>query len=1281
MTQYVINIGAIPNDGTGDPLRTAFNETNLNFNQVFAAGPVLSNVRIANNTVLTTNTNGNLVLVANGTGVIQANVSVVPNLANLRNLGSALQRWNTVYTQYVDVSGPVTFDQLTVTGNLTVNGNIIQIGNLVTDAKTIQLANTASTTIAANGSGITVGANDNIATFLYTIAGNRWNTNIGLQVAGLANVATLSVNQTANAWRIEGNIITAPSGASWSSNPEFQDEYITSARDGYINLTSLYANGNTASEVHLEHGLAQIVVDNGSEYIWAFDSTGNLTLPGNTFAVNYANGNPVTINSSLYGNANVATFLANFGSNTISTTGNVTANNFIGLLGNITNLDSVNFAVENISALVGNNGVNIGAGGYNNLVVLPTEVLIQNVPLTVAGNILSTVTGGLNITANTVANGTAQIWNFGTDGRLTFPGTPRIDTDANNFEVQAAENISFEANAVVNIYTDTSGTTYQWQFGDDGNLTLPADGDLNFAAGGIKQALNEDFVITASDDESDGWSIYNVVDDGAGNVLAQTRLEFDQYTIRTDAQGAAYTWAFRDTGVLDLPGDIYGNVGGNLTIKIGDQAGSDTFIDLQTRSYVGDALISNIRIANPNVTVSTASGVYNWNFDNTGNLNLPPSGNLVGQTANNNGHITWLGNSSGDNNGYTTMRLVPDDTTGDGYLIIDPTAPNHIHIRAGGAQDNSGAQLYLGGENSYFLVENGANSNVYVASNSNQWKFDTTGVLTLPGEGVLQSLNDTVTLASLNTTTGNVNSVYLGSSGGLGFFDQAIGGNWLEIFRSGSDPEIRVPPGGGNILIAGASGSGGASGRDITITAGPADQTNYYTTAGGAVNIVGGLGATDDGGGGGPGGNVNITAGVSADPAGRAGNVNITCGPNSWVFDYSGNVTIPGNINAVLSSPAPSLNGFTSVNAVTVNATGNISGGNLTVGSGTITGGNVNGSVFNGNVAFGTGTVGGSGNITGGNISAIGNITGNYFIGNGSQLTGLPASYSNANVATFLAAYGSNTISTTGNITAGNIIGNISITGNVTGTSANVTLVAGAYSTVIDNTGVATFPGTVFSNAITNGTAFAVGNAAVNNCAVAMTPAVGTAGNYAIRDYSTANSTMYFDTTIGSANTGGQFQFRSSNAYTILATINQYGVSQPTLPAFRVYGSSSSNIPIGTVTATQGATVDYNQGSYYNNTTGIFTAPVAGIYTCAATLRVGSTSGLNQASIQKNSSNAGANIVAFWEVTGNTTSNGFGHMSMAGTTKLDVGDTLRLQVLSGNINFDSNDSYSVAFLG
>jgi len=91
-------------------------------------------------------------------------------------------------------------------------------------------------------------------------------------------------------------------------------------------------------------------------------------------------------------------------------------------------------------------------------------------------------------------------------------------------------------------------------------------------------------------------------------------------------------------------------------------------------------------------------------------------------------------------------------------------------------------------------------------------------------------------------------------------------------------------------------------------------------------------------------------------------------------------------------------------------------------------------------------------------VSTSGNISGNYILGNGSQLTGITTSYSNANVTSLMSSYGSNTISTSGNVTAGNLIGNISITGNVTGTSANVQLIAGAYTWTFDNTGNLTLP-------------------------------------------------------------------------------------------------------------------------------------------------------------------------------------------------------------------------------
>ena len=73
-----------------------------------------------------------------------------------------------------------------------------------------------------------------------------------------------------------------------------------------------------------------------------------------------------------------------------------------------------------------------------------------------------------------------------------------------------------------------------------------------------------------------------------------------------------------------------------------------------------------------------------------------------------NSQINFVANSSGDGVGYSTIELRPDtDATQDQYIIIDPTEPSHIHIRAGGQQDDSLAELYLGGERNYVRVIDG----------------------------------------------------------------------------------------------------------------------------------------------------------------------------------------------------------------------------------------------------------------------------------------------------------------------------------------------------------------------------------------------------------------------------------------------------------------------------------------------------------------------------------------------------------------------------------------------
>jgi len=194
-----------------------------------------------------------------------------------------------------------------------------------------------------------------------------------------------------------------------------------------------------------------------------------------------------------------------------------------------------------------------------------------------------------------------------------------------------------------------------------------------------------------------------------------------------------------------------------------------------------------------------------------------------------------------------------------------------------------------------------------------------------------------------------------------------------------------------------------------------------------------------------------------------SGNLVIGISGNTWTFGTDGTLSAPGNlsaVNLVINSISSDDSTFITIeDGVNVNGeistTGNVTADYLFGNGSQLTG--IAASYGNANVvanlaALGSNPVSTTGNVTGGNlltagyVSATGNVSGNFFIGNGSQLTGIAASYGNANVVANLAALGSNPVSTTGNVTGGNLnAAGLSLSSNVVSalnSSANITTTA-----------------------------------------------------------------------------------------------------------------------------------------------------------------------------------------------------------------------------------------------
>jgi hypothetical protein len=164
----------------------------------------------------------------------------------------------------------------------------------------------------------------------------------------------------------------------------------------------------------------------------------------------------------------------------------------------------------------------------------------------------------------------------------------------------------------------------------------------------------------------------------------------------------------------------------------------------------------------------------------------------------------------------------------------------------------------------------------------------------------------------------------------------------------------------------------------------------------------------------------------------------------------------------------------------------------------------------------------------------------------------------------------------------------------------------------------------------------------------------------------------------GTETISGSLLVSGSTAFTGSISISSGSITMPNRPAFRVYGLGGATSATTTLSGSM-TIVDYNQGGW-DNTTGTFTAPVAGLYQVNLVCRTNSNASTSgQIIVYKNHTGPGTGTTQVMiEWAANTTMN---HAGGSTISKLAVGDTLKTIVAVGTLTFDVNDNFSVAYIG
>ena len=539
MAREIINVGATPNDGQGDSIRTAFIKTNNNFGELYAQTQTAPPVTL---------------------------VGSVGDLAGMTAYDSeyyyyCFANYNgaSVIWREVPNAAQANVAVLSATGNITGNyfiGNGSQLTGVVAAAGTQIVNGNTNITTALNGNAnITIGSTSNVAVFStggVVITGNITGGNIGTagnitggniatagQVSATGNITGGNIGTTGGINAV-GNIITDGRISAVGNIFSFGALRTQGPISAAGNVTGAYiiGDGGFLSNVTVTSNLAVTQLANGSSILAVAGSAGNITVSiagaanvaqfipsglsvvGNVDSANISlSGRMVAAGNITGGNLNATTDVVATGNvkgtnlnadlqmsavgnitggnlltsgnvnaaghtgTTVSVTGNVTGGNIttagsISAAGNITG----NYFAGNGSQLTGI----VGSYGNSNVAAyLPTY------SGTVSASIFS-ATGNVNtaniyLTDRMVATGNITAANVNATADVVATGTLQAGTVVSTGAISAAGNVTgnyFIGTATSARYADiaenyTADADYEpgtvLEFGGDTEVTIASD--------------------------------------------------------------------------------------------------------------------------------------------------------------------------------------------------------------------------------------------------------------------------------------------------------------------------------------------------------------------------------------------------------------------------------------------------------------------------------------------------------------------------------------------------------------------------------------------------------------------------------------------------------------------------------------------------------------------------------------------------------------------------------------------------------------------------------------